>query len=479
MEIRMCHPANNNKRATRYATRRPMAAALALCLCAATGSARNTSIADYGAVNDGKTVNTTAVQAAVDACAAGGGGTVIIPAGVWVTGSVALKSHVTIELEAGAVLKGSSRIEDYPPNGFKHPEMGETRSLLYAIGQTDIRITGDGVIELVDRPFFEWNRPRTGLPLEKGSQLEEWQRQQCPVMNGKRPNQPIFFHDCQHLRLDGVTIRNSPCWTVTYSCCKDIQVRGIIIDNNLQVPNNDGIHFSGSKDIVVSDCIIRGADDSLAFTGITNPDSVCERIAIANCVLTSRSAGIRLGHLSGKVRDVVINNIVMKDCNRGFAIQAGAGGWVENVVINNIVMETRMFAGEWWGKGEPFVISAAHALTARINGISISHVRARSENGIVVVGENHNVRNITIADVDLTLSYGSNRPLYGQALDLAPAPLRPSLLEQDHIPWIYADGVADLEIRDIRFRQSRSEERSLTLSPVMKDVSDLRKSGLE
>jgi polygalacturonase len=413
------------------------------------------SIADHGAVADGKTVNTRAIQAAVDACAGRGGGTVLVPAGVWVTGSVALKSKVSLRLEAGATLRGSSSIDDYPTNGFKHLEMGDTRSLLWAISQNDISICGEGTIELVDRPFFDWNQLRTGLPPEKDALLQDWQRQQCVVTAGNRPNQPIFFHDCRHLRLDGVTIRNSPCWTVTFSCCDDIQVHGIRIDNNLQVPNNDGIHFSGSKNIVV-----------------------CERITVTNCILTSRSTGVRLGHLSGKVRDVALSNLVMHDCSRGFAIQAGDGGWVENVVIDNIVMETRMFAGAWWGKGEPLVISAAHSNSAHIRGVSIHHLRARSENSILVVGQDHNVSDIVLADLDLTFSDSPNSALYGQEFDLAPAPLRPSLMATNRIPWIYADSVGGLELRTIRVRQSTAADRKLTLDPIIENVTDLHEQDV-
>jgi polygalacturonase len=438
----------------------------------------NVSIADHGAVADGKTVNTRAIQAAVEACAGRGGGNVLVPAGVWVTGSVALKSKVSLRLEAGATLRGSSSIDDYPTNGFKHLEMGDTRSLLWAISQNDISICGEGIIELVDRPFFDWNQLRTGLPPAKDVLLQDWQRQQCVVTAGNRPNQPIFFHDCRHLRLDGVTIRNSPCWTVTFSCCEDIQVHGIRIDNNLQVPNNDGIHFSGSKNIVVSDCIIRGGDDSLAFTGITNPDSVCERITVTNCILTSRSTGIRLGHLSGKVRDVALSNLVMHNCSRGFAIQAGDGGWVENVVIDNIVMETRMFAGAWWGKGEPLVISAAHSTSAHIRGVSIHHLQARSENSILVVGQDHNVSDIVLADLDLTFSYSPNSALYGQEFDLAPAPLRPSLMAGNRIPWIYADSIGGLELRNIRVRKSAAADGKLTLDPIIENVIDLHEQDV-
>lgn len=444
--------------------------ALAAGIYAPVSSAVTVSIADDGAVADGHTLNTRAIQSAVDECAAKGGGTVLVPAGVWLSGSVELKSQVTLRLEAGAVLRGSDRLEDYPPNGFKHREMGETRSLLWAIGQTNISISGEGTIELSDRPFFDWNKLRTGLPPEKDSQLADWQRRQCVVTALGRPTQPIFFHQCRHIRLDDVSVKNSPSWTITFSDSEDIQVHGLRIDNNLQIPNNDGMHFCGSGNIVVSDCIISGGDDSLAFTGITDPASVCENITVANCVLRSRSCGVHIGYSSGKVRNVAINNLVIHDSSRGFAIQAGDDGWVENVAINNIVLDTKMFAGAWWGKGEPFIISAANS-TGRIQGVTLSHIRGQAENSILVVGEKKNVSDIIIDDINLTFARSPNAALYGGELDLAPAPLRPSHMAQDWIPWLYASSVDGLQLRNVRFHQAEGAAPKLKLEPILQDVS--------
>lgn len=448
---------------------RGVLAAVAALAFGATGSAITVSIGDRGALADGHTLNTRAIQAAVDDCAAHGGGTVLVPAGVWLTGSVGLKSQVTLRLEAGAVLRGSDRLEDYPPNGFKHREMGETRSLLWAIGQSNVFLCGEGTIELSDRPFFDWHQLRTGLPAEQDALLTEEQRQQCVVTALDRPTQPIFFHDCHHVRLEGVTVKDSPCWTITFSCCEEIQIHGLHIDNNLQIPNNDGIHFCGSKNIVVSDCIISGGDDSLAFTGITDPASICENIAVANCVLRSRSCGIHVGYASGKVRNVALSNLVIRDSSRGFAIQAGDDGWVENVLIDNVVLETKMFAGAWWGKGEPLLLSAANS-KGRIHGVTVSHLRGQAENGILVVGEKRNVSNIVFEDLDLTFGHSLNAPLYGGAFDLAPAPLRPSFLAMNWMPWIYASSVDGLDLRQIAYREKEEAGQKLQLDPVFKDV---------
>jgi polygalacturonase len=268
-----------------------------------------------------------------------------------------------------------------------------------------------------------------------------------------------------------VTVKNSPCWTITFSRSEDIQVHGLRIDNNLQIPNNDGMHFCGSRNIVISDCIISGGDDSIAFTGITDPASICENITVANCVLRSRSCGVHIGYSSGKVRNVAINNLVIHDSSRGFAIQAGDDGWVENVSINNIVLDTKMFAGAWWGKGEPFIISAANS-NGRIRGVTLSHLRGHAENSILVVGEKKNVSDIVLDDINLTFAKSANASLYGGEFDLAPAPLRPSRMAQDWIPWLYASSVDGLEYRNVHFNQTEGDAPKLKLEAVLEDVKN-------
>lgn len=420
------------------------------------------SVADFGARGDGKTPDTGALQAAIDACARQGGGTVSLPAGTYLSGTLELKSHIVLRLEPGAVLRGSGDLKAYRDNGFKHNEMGATTSLIYAIDRTDLRITGGGVIDLNDQPFMHWDQPRPALPPGEAAKLSDRQWKECVVQPAQRPSQPLFFQNCRRLRLDDITIRNAPCWTLSINSSRDIRIDHLLIDNNLVVPNNDGIHFCSSQDIAVSDCIIRTGDDCLAFTGITAWDGVCERIAVTNCSLSARSAGVRLGHLASKVRNAVFSNLIITDTNRGFAIQAGDGGWVENIQVSNVVMDTRIICGEWWGKGEPLVIATSGS--GRIRDVSFSNIRARSDNGIVVVGSRHSVGAIALQDWDLTLRYGLNRPLYGRFIDLQPAPTRPALDAEKRIPWLYAADVGELLVRDIRFRSEDTPPRDLTAS---------------
>ena len=442
-----------------------------MALPLASASALTVSIADRGAVADGKTMNTAAIQAAVDACVSGGGGTVVVPAGVWLTGSIQLKSNVTLQLENGAVLKGSPKLADYPPNGFKHPELGETRCLLWAIGQHNVTISGDGTIELADTPFFAWDRLRTGLPPEDDAKLTEWQRNQCVVTALDRPTQPIFFHECRHVRMEGVTVTHSPCWTLVFSCCNDVLLHRVRVDNNLQIPNDDGVHLTGSSNIIISDCFITAGDDAIAVSAITNPNSPCENITVTNCILTSRSAAIRFGYRAAKVRNVTVSNLVIRDSQRGIFLNAGDDGYVEHVTMSNIVLDTHMFAGAWWGKGEPLVITAAHS-NGHIRDVTLSHVRGTAENSIVIVGDHRNVSNITLEDWDVGYGYSENSPLYGQAVDLAPAPSQPNPITPTRLPWLYGNSVAGLQLRNVRHHVRAGETHKLNLDAAETDVTE-------
>ncbi len=434
-------------------------------------AARVVDLASYGAVGDGKTLNTRAIQSAVNECAAQGGGTVVVPAGTFISGSVELKSNITLHLAPGAVLSGSGKMEDYPPLAFRHNELGPTHSLLWAIDRADIRITGEGTIDLNDGAFIDFSQYRSDSALCSGVELDERQRQETVASHARpRPTQPIFFHRCQRLRADGVTIRNAPCWTMTFSVCRDIQVARLTIANNLRTPNCDGLHFCGSKNVRVSDCLFSCGDDCIAVTGITDWDEVAENYVISNCVMTSRSAALRLGHQASKVRNVTVSGLVIKDTNRGLAIFARDKGWVENVRIQDVVMETRLFAGGWWGKGEPLVLCAAGS--GRIGDISVRNVRADSENSILVIGEGSNIRDVELSDWALTLRYGRNRPLFKPLFELAPMPSLPAPDPRHWIPWLFVREAQALRANHVHCSRPESGPR-FAMEPVIDSATNV------
>ncbi len=428
-------------------------------------------ITSHGALGDGKTLNTKALQAAVDQCAAQGGGTIMVPAGTFLTGSVELKSNITLSLGPGAVLRGSGRIEDYPPIPFRHNELGPVRSLLWSIGQADLCITGSGVIDLNDSAFIDFNEYRSDPGMASGVALDDAQRQETVASHAApRPTQPLFFRHCQRVRIDGVTFRNAPCWTITLALCRDVKLSQLTIDNNLRTPNCDGIHCCASKDVIITDSLISAGDDCIALTSITDWEEVCENIVVANCILTSRSAAIRIGHEASKVRNVAVSNIIVKDTNRGIAIFARDKGWVENVRIDNALIRTRLFAGGWWGKGEPLVLCARGS--GHIAGIAMTNVRAESENSILVVGQEKNIRDVELRDWSLELKYGRNRPIFKPLYELSPAANIPAPDPTHHIPWLYAADIQGLRAANVRCVRTE-DEPGFSIEPVTIRVEDL------
>jgi polygalacturonase len=164
---------------------------LATLLCPVSGLGSPTvDITTHGAIGDGKTLNTKALQAAVDHCAAQGGGTVLVPPGTFLTGTVELKSNITLSLSAGAVLLGSGKIEDYPPVPFRHNELGQVLSLLWSIGQTDLHITGRRALAEADSVT---TRSRTDSP---GSFDKRTRRKSVgPPSRGRVSDIAREFHD--------------------------------------------------------------------------------------------------------------------------------------------------------------------------------------------------------------------------------------------------------------------------------------------
>jgi polygalacturonase len=294
------------------------------------------------------------------------------------------------------------------------------------------------------------------LPLYNERQIAE-----MTVVAKARPTQPVFFHDCERLVVEDLLLRRSPCWTLTFSACRDVKVRGITVRNHLNVPNCDGVHVSACREVLITGCVFHCADDCVAVTGITDWERPSENVVISQCTMVSRSAAVRIGHLASKVRNVVCSDLVISDGNRGLLVCAGDGGWVKNLRASNMIMHTRLFAGFWWGKGEPLAIMAAGS--GWIESVAVAHVCAETEGGIVIAGGAGSIRDVSLDDWDLNISAGNNRPLLGGWIDLQPAECPP--LEPGRIPWLYADGVCQIYIRNVRTSLNENDAGKYSIEP--------------
>ncbi len=377
-------------------------------------------------------VQTQQIQKVFDEADRLGGLTVVFPRGRYITGTVDIKG-ASVYLEKGSVWKGSENFEDYCDNGYVHGELHQTISLIYSMHHENITITGNGTIDLSGDSFYDMNDPN--VP-DYGVEFSLDQKAECPRRIGKRPTQPIFFYQCRNIVLDGITICNAPCWTISFHDCEDIRMTYLNIINRSNLPNNDGVHFCGSRNAVIHGCNIKAGDDCIALSSITDWNKACENFVISDCILTCSSKTIVLGYTHSIVRNVTISNCVIYDSHRGICVMAIPGtGLVEHVLIQNVRVETRVRAGNWWGNGEAIaVMGVYHELqnykgvqpTKRfdisIRDIRINNVSCLSENAIAVIGEDGCVEDIHFDGIYFEKKDSANRYLKGERrIDVSPS----------------------------------------------------------
>lgn len=422
------------------------------------------NIIDFGARSDSSTVNTLAINSAIEACHKKGGGTVLVPPGYFVSGTVRLLSNIDLYLSAGAVLAGSKDTADYLANKkvLMNGEGYNRYGLVYANDAQNISISGRGTID-GNGDYFMYNPVRYKY---KGRDFEAAYTRQGsvymtegividdgPITYPFRPGMLLTLINCSNVALSDVTMRNSPEWTVRLGFCEGVTVKGITITNNQLVPNNDGIHCTVSRNVTISDCNISTGDDAIIVSGFGededkstaygNKSGAAENVTVTNCVLSSRSACIRVGYGEKPIRNLVFSNLVMYASNRGIGVFAREQSNIEHVLFSNIIINNRLHSGHWWGKGEPIHISAVKSKEGgkpgRINDIQFFNINATSEHGIVLQGSPESIlTNLRFTEVSLQINRGKFSDSYGGNFDFRPAyPLSTALFKHD-VPGMYA-----------------------------------------
>jgi polygalacturonase len=420
-------------------------------------------ITDFGAVGDSATLNTIAIQRTIDECAMKGGGTVLVPRGVYVTGTLHLRTNVNLHLENGSTILGSPDIRDYQWNGRRV-------GLLFTQDASNVSITGQGRIDGNGNQFVDLHNAKRIDSVGSAQTRQKTHFREVkeglgdgPLVPKERPFQMIIFSDCKGVTVRDVFITESPFWTLHFADCDGVILSGVRIWCNLMVPNNDGVDFTSCSNVVMSDCDIRTGDDAVVVTGYSHHWDLpgfkdlqhpSENITVANCMLVSRSSAIRIGGFDqNSIRNCVFTNITITNSNRGIGIFARDEGSIENMIFSNIVIQTRLHTGDWWGNGEPIHLSAVRltkdVTLGRIRHVKFQNIIARGEAGMVVYGTDESIiEDVSFENVTFHVAGSLLNDVGGGNFDLRPV-LDPKLQLFSHdIPGLFAQYVKGLRIQD-------------------------------
>lgn len=332
------------------------------------------TLTDFGAVADAHTLCTSAFAAAIQRCRDEGGGTVVVPPGEYVTAPIHLCSHMTLQLEAGAVLRFTDDFDAYPIVATRWGgNMCHAFSpLLFGADLENVEIRGRGVLDGQGQAWWREHRRLT----EAGIRAPYDERTRTIAAHnlgydrhghGGGGLETQFLRPpllqllrCNHVRIEGITLRNSPFWNTHLVLCDDVTVTGVRFQNPEHAPNGDGLDIDSSTCVRVSDCHFDVGDDCLCLKSGVDADGrrvgrPTENVTIVNCTMRKGHGGVVLGSESaGDLRQVVVSNCIFDGTERGIRVKSrrGRGGVIEDFRVSNLIMRDvgcpLVLSGYYW-----------------------------------------------------------------------------------------------------------------------------------
>lgn len=384
------------------------------------------NVLNYGAKNDSSKIATASIAKAIAAASKAGGGTVYFPAGKYLTGAIHLKSNITIFIDAGAELHFSDNFDDYLPmveSRYEGVDVFSFSPLFYAYKAENISIRGRGLINGHGKKWWDFvegykkDQPRSKWQyifdtLNKNILLPDDPSQMKRGFLRPPFIQPMY---CKNVLIEGITIRNSPFWTVNPEFCENVTINAVTIINPPS-PNTDGINPESCKYVHISNCHISVGDDCITIkSGKDIPgrtkNMAAENYTITNCTMLSGHGGVVIGsEMSGNVRKITISNCVFDGTDRGLRIKTarGRGGVVEDIRVDNIIMknirENAFVLDMQYAKTQPEPLSER---TPAFRNIHFSNITAQTKNAGFINGlEEMPIENITFNDIQIDADAG-------------------------------------------------------------------------
>ncbi len=305
------------------------------------------NVRDYGATGQKDTNAQAAIQKTIDACAAAGGGMVYFPPGQYSSGTLHLKSHVRLHIEAGATLLS-----------IKEKSAFDKDALIYGEDLENISIEGKGTVDGQGR--YEWHENDIEDDFIRPNLEQMTALGKVPLRSFPKKDQfgkLILLLRCKDVQIKDLSLIDSPSWTLHPVSCERLVIDGLYIRSSLKDGVwADGIDPDGCKDVRINNCTIETGDDAIVFYSMNwfGAPTPCENITVTNCRLTSSSSAIKFcdGNMNA-IRNVTIDNCVIRASNRGIAFMNFDGGVVSDVVLSNLTIECTRRDWFWWGDGDP------------------------------------------------------------------------------------------------------------------------------
>jgi polygalacturonase len=434
------------------------------------------NVTAFGAIGDGHTLCTAAIQKAVDACA-GNGGKVVVPPGKYVTGPIFLRSNMELAVLPGATLLGSPVIDDYPSLQGRWEGIDRTiyASLLTGEDLENVTITGRGVLDGQGPIWWEANRKTNALRKQLGLSGREPDNPPGAPLKWPRPR-IINLYRCKNVRISGLTVLNSPSWTIHPVVCEDVCIDQLTILTPDRAPNTDGIDPDSCKNVRISNCYIATGDDAIIIkSGYKykqgNPNIPSEDIVISNCVFGHGWGGVGIGsETAGGVRNVTVSNCVCDGARRGlyFKTARSRGNVVENVRVTNFVMRNLVDAAihmsMFYSGGDPSRTAVPVSETTptfrnfHFSNISVSGAKSAAvieglpENPI----QNLSFSNVIVESVTNGMSCSNVR---GLTLDNL-------IVNSENAPAVALADVRDLEVLRFSTKTPKAQEPNLRFERV-------------